>query len=94
MTTARATYTYGQIGLFTHDKRLPDFTENATAGTGANKDAYDYGVFRFNDLMAQALDEKDYLELPKTRQDYIYERARWAISDPMPAWIRLPRPKA
>ena len=60
----------------------------------AKQVAFKRRLLRFNDLMAQALDQKAYLDRPETRQDHIHKRARWAISDHMPAWIRLPRPKA
>lgn len=90
-TSARQKDTYDQIGIFTHNQELPDYTANATAGT-MGKDGYDYGVFKFTDLIAKELFNSDYNALNKTNQDYIINRSQWDISDHLPAWIRIPIP--
>lgn len=83
---------YDQIALFTHDDRLPTYKANAIAGSTA--DAYDYGVFNFTDLFAQALFDKPYGSLPTSDQRYIIKRSEYDVSDHMPTWIRLPIPGA
>ncbi len=97
-TNARQTQTYDQIGIFAHDRRLPDYKANKTAGTTGDPDAYDYGVFRFTDLFAEALlgtpPGKKFEEMPKKDRDWIIDRTQWDVSDHMPAWFRLPVPGA
>lgn len=93
-TNARKNQTYDQIAIFAHDKRLPDYKANETAGT-LGRDDYDYGAFRFTDLIAKALFEADSYEgLKKKDQTFIIDRVQWDISDHMPAWFRLPVPGA
>lgn len=90
-TNARQDQTYDQIAIFVHDKRLPDYTKNATAGS--LRDGYDYGAFRFTDLFAKAFFGKDDFDtLTLNNQNFIIDRVEWDISDHMPAWFRLPLP--
>lgn len=90
-TNIRLNQTYDQIALFSHDKRLPTDKANKTAGAnGVN--GYDYGVFNFSELFAQALYEKSFTELNKIQQKTIIKKSENDISDHMPAWIRLPVP--
>jgi hypothetical protein len=91
-TNARQNQTYDQIAIFSHDKRLPRYKKNKVAGTPEAK-GYDYGVFRFTDLIGDALYGSSFKDLLKPKQDYIYKRSRNEISDHMPAWIRLAVPK-
>ena len=52
-TNARMDQTFDQIGLFSHDDRLPTFDQNATMGTDPR--GPDYGVFEFVRLFSDAL---------------------------------------
>ena len=88
--TARRTETYDQIALFSHDKRLPTPADNAKAGTKAG--GFDYGVFNFSGLFAEALHGKPLLKLTKAQHNSLLERFEHDVSDHMPIWIRLPKP--
>jgi hypothetical protein len=92
-TNARENQTYDQIAFFSHDKRLPEAKENASAASHG-PDGYDYGVFRFTDLIAQALYQKSLDSLSDAETDYVIERCEYDISDHLPAWVRLPVPGA
>ena len=90
-TNARLTETYDQIGLFSHDMRLPNFEDNAVMGQ--NKLGPDYGVFEFVDLFSEALNGGvSYSDLDDdTRKEFV-KRFQFEVSDHMPLWIRLPLP--
>jgi len=88
-TTARGRQTYDQIGIFAHENGWPGPAVNATAGR-TGPDDYDYGVFRFNDLFAQALHGKNFADLTKREANRIIKRCEYDVSDHMPAWFRLP----
>lgn len=105
-TNARQNEAYDQIGLFCRDPRLPrhDANENVT-GTGTT---YDYGVFRFTDLLADLLEPDAWAQavrdqgdtpgspfdrLPKSVRDDVMDWVEWDVSDHLPAWIRLPQPE-
>jgi len=90
-TNARQDQTYDQIAIFAHDARLPSYEANKSAGHFGD-DEYDYGVFSFVDLFAEALHGVRFEVLGSEEQDYIYLKAKQEISDHMPAWIRLPIP--
>ena len=89
--TARLTQTYDQIGFFSHDPRLPDPEANKTAGTRV--DAFDYGVFNFSDLFAQAIHGIPYVELTDTQKKAFVKKYEHDVSDHLPIWVRLPRPE-
>ena len=90
-TNARKNQTYDQIAIFAHDERLPDYKANETAGSKV--DTFDYGAFKFTDLMANALfGAEDFEGLLKKERNFIIERVQWDVSDHMPAWFRLPLP--
>ncbi len=89
-TNTRQDQTYDQIALFAHDDRLPDVEANHSAGSAL--DQYDYGVFKFTDLFAQALFSKKFEALTKEQQGWLVDRTEWDVSDHMPAWFRLPVP--
>ena len=92
-TNIRLNQTYDQIALFSHDKRLPTYEANITAGSnGVN--AYDYGVFNYSELFSQALYGKRFDDLTKAQRKEIIKKSEHDISDHMPAWIRLPIPGA
>ena len=63
-TNARLDQTYDQIGIFSNDERLPVPEENYTAGS-TGRDGYDYGVFNFMDLVANAIYNVNYKDIPK-----------------------------
>ncbi len=89
--TARNTETYDQIALFSHDPRLPRPKDKSTAGTVAG--GIDYGVFNFSDLFAEALHRKPFLKLTKKQRDALIAKFEHDVSDHMPIWIRLPKPR-
>lgn len=88
--TARRTETYDQIAFFRHDKRLPRAADKSKAGTKAGD--FDYGVFNFSDLFAEALHGKEFLDLTKPQQKALLQKFEHDVSDHMPIWIRLPKP--
>jgi endonuclease/exonuclease/phosphatase family metal-dependent hydrolase len=92
-TSARKEETYDQIAIFAHDERLPTYEANKNAGKSGD-DGYDYGVFDFANLFAEALYDRAFNQLTSPKQDYIFQRAKQEISDHMPVWIRLPVPGA
>ena len=82
--------TYDQIGLFSHDKRLPTPQNNAEAGKTASD--YDYGVFNIANLIAEALHGTDIHSLSSSERNAIYKKSEFDISDHMPIWMRLKIP--
>lgn len=91
-TAARLKDTYDQIGIFAHDPDWPLSEANDTAGQNG-PDGYDYGVFKFTELFAQALHGKSFANLTKSQRDGIIDRCEYDVSDHMPAWFRLPAPE-
>ncbi|MEE8583240.1 MAG: endonuclease/exonuclease/phosphatase [Acidobacteriota bacterium] len=89
-TNARLTETFDQIGLFSRDRRLPDFRANKKMGT--NPLGPDYGVFNFVELFSHALKGRPYQELSKAEKKAFQARFEHKVSDHMPLWIRLPLP--
>ncbi|MEM1331544.1 MAG: endonuclease/exonuclease/phosphatase [Planctomycetota bacterium] len=92
-TAARSEETYDHIGIFARDATLPGPDANAEAGQ-LGEDGYDYGVFRFIDLFADALFGKKYNSLAKAQKDRVIEGCKAEVSDHMPVWMRLPIPGA
>jgi endonuclease/exonuclease/phosphatase family metal-dependent hydrolase len=88
--TARRKETYDQIAIFSNDTRLPRPPNNAAAGTVAG--GFDYGVFNFADLFAEALHGKPLLKLSKTKHDALLTKFEHDVSDHMPIWVRLAKP--
>lgn len=89
-TNAKQNQTYDQIAIFAHDNRLPTSDANKNAGTVP--DQFDYGVFNFTDLFAQALFSNDFGDISEENQRWITKRTEWDVSDHLPAWFRLPIP--
>ncbi len=91
-TAARKEQTYDQIALFLHDKRLPRHEKNAKAGKTV--DGFDYGVFDFVDLFAEAMHPgtQGFLSLSKQDRKALLKKFEHDLSDHMPIWIRLPLP--
>ncbi len=90
-TNARLDQTYDQIALVVHDARLPNPEVRATAG--AQPDGFNYRVFDFVDLFAQALHGRHHAELGDDEQDELVKRFEPDLTDHMPIWIRLPEPR-
>jgi hypothetical protein len=88
--TARQKDTYDQIAFFNHDRRLPGPGQNKKAGD--SNDGFDYGVFNFSDLFAEALHGKPLRKLTKTQQRGLFKKFEHDLSDHMPIWVRLPKP--
>ena len=92
-TTARLEDTYDQIGLFAHDARLPDHSANAHAGQEAGQ--YDYGMFNFVRLFLDVVHDKttNLDDLKKSERKAFFALFEHDVSDHMPIWIRLPKPR-
>ena len=90
-TSARLKQTYDQIGIFAHDKHWPLSEANDTAGQ-VSPDNFDYGVFKFTELFAQALYGKSFTDLTKSQRVKIIKQCEFDVSDHLPAWFRLPIP--
>jgi hypothetical protein len=90
-TNARQNETYDQIGFFNHDKRLPDYKKNKTAGRSPG--AFDFGMFNFVDLFAYALHGVPLQDIPRAKdRKTLFKKFEHDVSDHMPIWIRLPKP--
>ena len=89
-TNARLTETFDQIGLFSRDRRLPTFTDNAIMGQDAR--GPDYGVFELVNLFSDAVLGVPFSSLTgRPRSDFL-ARFEHKVSDHMPLWMRLPLP--
>lgn len=86
-TNARKNETFDHIAWITTDSRLPRGRHNNQAGT-LGADEYDYGMFDFVQLFADAG--------PGQRADGspAYDRYTHDFTDHMPIWVRLPIPHA
>jgi len=89
-TNARMDQTFDQIGMFSHDDRLPTFDQNAMMGT--NPRGPDYGVFEFVRLFSDALLGKPFDSLAGSERSDFFARFEHKVSDHMPLWLRLPLP--
>jgi len=89
-TNARADQTYDHIAFFGHDNRLPNHEHTPFAGR--NADGFDYGVFNFVDLFAEALHGVPLFGLTSAQKTKLYAKFEHDVSDHMPIWVRLPRP--
>lgn len=92
-TNARLNQTYDQVGLVSHDAWVPRHEENVTAGQNGTN-GYDYGVFNFVDLFANALHGKNFSTIAKDKQKDLLKKFEHDFTDHMPIWIRLPKPGA
>lgn len=90
-TNARLGETYDQIGLVLTDKRLPDHRQNERAGS--ERDGYDYGVFNFTEMFAEALHGVRFRELGKRDQRALVRKYEYDVSDHLPIWLRLTKPR-
>ena len=89
-TNPRMNQTYDQIALFIDDERLPNHDMNRRAGK--TEGGFDYRVFDFVELFAQAIHGKAFEELSKTASGALIGKFEHDVSDHMPIWIRLPLP--
>lgn len=89
-TNARLSETFDHIGLFSRDRRLPTYLDNATMGE--NRTGSDYGVFNFVELFAEALHGKTFEALSASEQAALVAKFEHKVSDHMPLWLRLPMP--
>lgn len=89
-TNAPRTQTYDHIGIIGFDARFPDYWQNADAGMTPG--GYDYGVFDFVGLFAEAVLGQPWSDLrSRQRRDFV-DRFEHEVSDHVPVWIRLPLP--
>ncbi|MEO0409489.1 MAG: endonuclease/exonuclease/phosphatase [Cyanobacteria bacterium P01_A01_bin.135] len=91
-TNARLNQTFDQIGLFSHDARLPTYRNNATVGTYTR--GPDYGVFNFVELFREALGVPPIDTLDRGQKQAFFSKFDHEVSDHMPLWVRLPLPNA
>jgi endonuclease/exonuclease/phosphatase family metal-dependent hydrolase len=89
-TNARADQTYDHIAFFGHDTRMPNHTHTKSARLAP--DGFDFGVFNFSDLFAEALHGKPLAQLGDAERKTLYAKFEHDVSDHMPIWVRLPRP--
>lgn len=87
-TNVRKEQTYDQAAFFSRDTRLP----RPGAEAGSRPGGFDYGVFDFAGLMAEALLERPLEELTGRERTSFYRRFQYDVSDHLPLWIRLPLP--
>lgn len=90
-TNARQSETFDQIGLFSHDKRLPTYKDNASMGN--HLQGPDYGVFNFVELFREALGVPLLEKLTEDERKKFYAKFEHEVSDHLPLWLRLPLPK-
>jgi hypothetical protein len=92
-TNARKDETFDHVAFFIdkHEAGLPLDTQNQRAGQAGPND-YDYGVFDFSELFAQAIHGKSFFQLNKTQIKSIYSKSKADVSDHMPIWVRIPIP--
>lgn len=89
-TNARANQTYDHVAFFGHDERFPNHTHTELAHQ--TPDGFDFGVFNFVDLFAEALHGKPLAGLTAAQRKALYAKFEHDVSDHMPIWVRLPRP--
>ena len=92
-TNARKDETFDHVVFFIdkNETGLPLDSQNQQAGKGG-LNGYDYGVFDFSELFAQAIHGKSFFELSKTQINSIYSKSKADVSDHMPIWVRVPVP--
>ena len=92
-TTPSGKQTYDHIAFFRArtERRLPEVGMADPAGT-SGPDGFDYGMFNFYDLIAEALFDSGYDGLNSARKSHVKERTEHLLSDHMPIWTRIARP--
>jgi hypothetical protein len=89
-TNARVNQTYDHIAFFGHDTRMPNHEHTTSAR--ATPDGFDYGVFNFADLFAEAIHGAPIAALSRSQSKALFAKFEHDVSDHMPIWVRLPRP--
>ena len=89
-TNSRVSKTFDQIGLLSHDDRLPTHADHAKMVSAAQ--GPDCGVFEFGNLFSEAILGRPYDDLTKDEAADFVARFEHKVSDHMPLWIRLPLP--
>ena len=92
-TNARKNETFDHVAFFIDKNEigLPLDNHNQQAGQGGPND-YNYGVFDFPELFAQAIHGKNFFQLNKIQIKSIYSKSKADVSDHMPIWVRIPIP--
>jgi hypothetical protein len=90
-TNARLSETFDQIGLFSHDGRLPTYQDNASMGQQVQ--GPDYGVVNFVELFREALEVPPLEDLSGEERKEFYGKFEHEVSDHLPLWLRLPLPQ-
>ena len=88
---ARHSRFYDQIAIVSNDPRLPRPADKKKAGSVAG--GYDFGMFDFVNLFAEALHGKPFDRLTAKQQTALIARFQHDVSDHMPIWIRLAKPR-
>ena len=88
---ARHSQSYDQIAIVSNDPRLPRPADKKKAGSVAG--GYDFGMFDFVNLFAEALHGKPFDRLTAKQQTALIARFQHDVSDHMPIWIRLAKPR-
>ena len=88
---ARHSQSYDQIAIVSNDPRLPRPADKKKAGSVAG--GYDFGMFDFVNLFAEALHGKPFDQLAAKQQTALIARFQHDVSDHMPIWIRLAKPR-
>ena len=86
-TNARLSETYDQIGFFSRDDWVKNFSNK---DAGKHRRGPNFGVFDFVNLFSDALHGMSYAGLSTTRQEKLVSRFEHDVSDHMPLWFRLP----
>ncbi|MBD2110014.1 endonuclease/exonuclease/phosphatase [Nodosilinea sp. FACHB-13] len=91
-TNARLSETFDQIGLFSHDPRLPSYDKNPKMGPEPPQGP-DYGVVNFVELFREALELPSIESLSSQDKKEFYRKFEHEVSDHLPIWLRLPLPE-
>ncbi len=92
-TNARKSESFDHVAFFIDkdETGLPHEDHNRQAGQlGLN--GFDYGVFDFPELFAQAIYGKSFYQLSKSQINKIFSSSKADVSDHMPIWVRIPVP--
>lgn len=95
---ARLTETYDQIIFFrsAREDRMPQvgWKHIVPAGPTPDPDGFNFGVFNFVELFAQAVHGRPYAHIARDDDDRDAFLGSFdnSVSDHMPIWVRLPRP--
>ena len=96
-TNARLNQTFDQIAVFRGkaERRLPDHTwlgKIAANRSAQAPDGYNFDVFNFSELFAQAVKGQAHGGLSGAQIKSLGKKFEHSVSDHMPIWMRIPRP--